>query len=171
MQVEYLTVESRGVDIEREYGVPIVNKRVSVTPISLVGGAASPEGYLKIAHTLQRAADTLGTLAVIAAVAVDCAGSLLAQTLCVLGAGNVACAPQSLVKGRSQLVLADDEIDAVFYMTGWNSRVKYAIETMKAGKYVVVQTAPAVLKQRTRESTNIPLFLRAQDQISFHTHP
>jgi len=49
-----------GCDIEKMYGIPIVNKRVSVTPISLVGGAASPEGYLKIAHTLQRAADTLG---------------------------------------------------------------------------------------------------------------
>ena len=46
--------------IEKMYGIPIVNKRVSVTPISLVGGAASPEGYLKIAHTLQRAADALG---------------------------------------------------------------------------------------------------------------
>ena len=49
-----------GVDIEREYGIPIVNKRVSVTPVSLIGGAISPEGYLKLAHTLQRAADTLG---------------------------------------------------------------------------------------------------------------
>ena len=49
-----------GNDIEKMYGIPIVNKRVSVTPISLVGGAASPEGYLKIAHTLQRAANTLG---------------------------------------------------------------------------------------------------------------
>ena len=49
-----------GNDIEKMYGIPIVNKRVSVTPISLVGGVASPEGYLKIAHTLQRVADTLG---------------------------------------------------------------------------------------------------------------
>ncbi|MBQ3063437.1 MAG: PFL family protein [Clostridia bacterium] len=49
-----------GVDIEHEYGIPIVNKRVSVTPISLIGGSISPEGYLKLAHTLQRAADTLG---------------------------------------------------------------------------------------------------------------
>ena len=49
-----------GEGIERKYGIPIVNKRVSVTPISLVGGACSPEDYLRIAHTLQRAADTLG---------------------------------------------------------------------------------------------------------------
>ena len=49
-----------GADIEKMYGIPIVNKRVSVTPVSLIGGASTPEGYLKIAQTLQRAADTLG---------------------------------------------------------------------------------------------------------------
>lgn len=49
-----------GCDIEKEYGIPIVNKRVSVTPVSLIGGAVSPEGYLKIARTLDRAAKTLG---------------------------------------------------------------------------------------------------------------
>ena len=49
-----------GADIEKMYGIPIVNKRVSVTPISLIGGNTSPEGYIKIAQTLQRAANTLG---------------------------------------------------------------------------------------------------------------
>ena len=49
-----------GSDIEKQYGIPIVNKRVSVTPISLIGGNISPEGYIKIAQTLDRAADTLG---------------------------------------------------------------------------------------------------------------
>ena len=49
-----------GADIEKMYGIPIVNKRVSVTPVSLIGGASTPEGYLKIANTLQRAADALG---------------------------------------------------------------------------------------------------------------
>ncbi len=49
-----------GNDIEIKYGIPIVNKRVSVTPVSLIGGNCSPEGYIKIAQTLQRAADTLG---------------------------------------------------------------------------------------------------------------
>ncbi len=49
-----------GVDIEHKYGIPIVNKRVSVTPVSLIGGNMSPHGYLKLAHTLQRAATTLG---------------------------------------------------------------------------------------------------------------
>ena len=51
-----------GQAIEREYGIPIVNKRISVTPIALVGGSAcrTPEDYVKIARTLDRAAKTTG---------------------------------------------------------------------------------------------------------------
>ena len=49
-----------GCDIEKEYGIPIINKRVSVTPISLVGGKYSKDDYVKIAKTLDRAAHTLG---------------------------------------------------------------------------------------------------------------
>ena len=49
-----------GEEIEKKYGVPIVNKRISVTPISLITGGVSADGCLKMAHTLQRAADTTG---------------------------------------------------------------------------------------------------------------
>ncbi len=49
-----------GEEIAKDYGVPIVNKRVSVTPVSLVGGNLTPDGYMKLARTLDRAADTLG---------------------------------------------------------------------------------------------------------------
>ena len=43
-----------GHDIERDFGIPIVNKRISVTPIALVGGAAckKPEDFVTIAKTL-----------------------------------------------------------------------------------------------------------------------
>lgn len=51
-----------GQSIEREYGIPIVNKRISVTPIALVGGSAckSPEDFVTIAKTLDRAAHEVG---------------------------------------------------------------------------------------------------------------
>ncbi len=51
-----------GEDISREFGVPIVNKRISVTPISLIGGSAckSKEDYVSIAKTLDRAAHEVG---------------------------------------------------------------------------------------------------------------
>ena len=51
---------STGCDIEKEYGIPIINKRVSVTPISMVGGRFDSDDYVKIAKTLDRAAHTLG---------------------------------------------------------------------------------------------------------------
>ena len=53
---------STGEEIEREFGIPIVNKRISVTPISLVGGGAckTPEDFVTIAKTLDRAAKEVG---------------------------------------------------------------------------------------------------------------
>ena len=47
-------------EIEHTYGIPIINKRISVTPISLVGGAMDREGYLKAALAMEKAAQTLG---------------------------------------------------------------------------------------------------------------
>jgi len=49
-----------GEDIEKEYGIPIVNKRISVTPISLVAESSDEENYVKFAETLDRAADAVG---------------------------------------------------------------------------------------------------------------
>lgn len=49
-------------DISREFGVPIVNKRISITPISLVGASCckTPEDYVKIAQTLDKVAEEVG---------------------------------------------------------------------------------------------------------------
>lgn len=51
-----------GQEIEHEFGIPIVNKRISVTPIALVGGAAcrTPDDYVEIAKTLDKAAKEVG---------------------------------------------------------------------------------------------------------------
>ncbi|MBR3638443.1 MAG: PFL family protein [Lachnospiraceae bacterium] len=51
-----------GKDIEREFGIPIVNKRISVTPIAMIGSACckSPEDYALIAHTLDDVAKEVG---------------------------------------------------------------------------------------------------------------
>ena len=53
---------STGQAIEAQYGIPIVNKRISVTPIGLVGGAAckTPEDYVELAMVLDRAAEIVG---------------------------------------------------------------------------------------------------------------
>ena len=51
-----------GEEISRDFGVPIVNKRISITPISLVGASCckTPADYVEIAKTLDRAACELG---------------------------------------------------------------------------------------------------------------
>jgi len=53
---------STGQAIEKEFGIPIVNKRISITPISLVGAAACkcPEDYVVLAKALDRAAKKVG---------------------------------------------------------------------------------------------------------------
>ena len=49
-----------GEEIEAEFGIPIVNKRISVTPIALVAGACQTDSYVEIAKTLDAAAKTCG---------------------------------------------------------------------------------------------------------------
>lgn len=49
-----------GEEIELEYGIPIINKRISVTPISLVAQASEDTNYIAYAKTLDEAAATVG---------------------------------------------------------------------------------------------------------------
>ena len=51
-----------GKDIENEFGIPIVNKRISITPISLVGGnvCKTPDDFVELAKVLDAAAKKVG---------------------------------------------------------------------------------------------------------------
>ncbi len=53
---------STGKEIERDFGIPIVNKRISVTPVSIIGASAckTPKDYVSIAKTLDRAGKAVG---------------------------------------------------------------------------------------------------------------
>ena len=57
-EAEYLV--KTGEDLECELGVPIINKRISVTPISLIGGASNLPNYVPIARALDKAAKAVG---------------------------------------------------------------------------------------------------------------
>lgn len=46
--------------IQAEYGIPIINKRISVTPISIVAAASGDSDYVAYAQTMEKAAETLG---------------------------------------------------------------------------------------------------------------
>lgn len=49
-----------GEQIQEEYGIPIINKRVTVTPIALIAAASHDKDYVKYALTLDKAAHALG---------------------------------------------------------------------------------------------------------------
>ena len=51
-----------GNEIEREYAIPVVNKRISITPVGIIGAAAckTPEDFVTIARTLDKAAKEVG---------------------------------------------------------------------------------------------------------------
>ena len=76
--------------LEREYGIPIVNKRISVTPIAQIAAACSDNDLTPLAHAMDRAAETLG---------IDFMGGFSA--LVHKGIGNadkrlIACIPEAL---------------------------------------------------------------------------
>lgn len=47
-------------EVEREYGIPIINKRIAVTPISIVAGASTDTDYVEYAKILDKAAEEVG---------------------------------------------------------------------------------------------------------------
>ena len=51
---------STGNDIEKEYGIPIINKRISVTPIAQIASSCDSESYSEIGQALDNAAHTCG---------------------------------------------------------------------------------------------------------------
>jgi len=57
-QAEHLV--RAGEDIEAEYGVPIINKRISVTPIAIAAEACRTDSYVAVAEALDRAANAVG---------------------------------------------------------------------------------------------------------------
>lgn len=46
--------------VSKKYGIPIINKRISVTPIALVAGACDDDNYIEFAKTLDKAAEKVG---------------------------------------------------------------------------------------------------------------
>ena len=52
-------LNATGDEIQREYGIPIINKRISVTPIALVAEGTTPDGYVAVAQALDRASQVM----------------------------------------------------------------------------------------------------------------
>lgn len=74
-----------GDEIGKEFGIPIVNKRISVTPIALIGNAAckTEEDFVSIARTLDRVAEVTGVNFIGGYSALVCKGSTPADKLLI----------------------------------------------------------------------------------------
>ena len=87
---------SVGAKIEREFGIPIVNKRISVTPIALVGGSAckKPEDFVTIAKTLDRAAAAVGANLIGGYSALVCKGMTTADEMLIRSIPKALCSTE-----------------------------------------------------------------------------
>ena len=87
---------SVGAKIEREFGIPIVNKRISVTPIALVGGAAckKPEDFVTIAKTLDKAAAAVGANLIGGYSALVCKGMTTADEMLIRSIPKALCSTE-----------------------------------------------------------------------------
>ena len=89
---------STGKEIELEFGIPIVNKRISVTPISLIGASAckSPEDFVTLAKTMDEAAKQVG---------VNLIGGYSA-----LVSKGMTCAEENLIRSIPQALACTDRV-------------------------------------------------------------
>ena len=87
---------SVGAKIEREFGIPIVNKRISVTPIALIGGSAckKPEDFVTIAKTLDRAAAAVGANLIGGYSALVCKGMTTADEMLIRSIPKALCSTE-----------------------------------------------------------------------------
>ena len=133
-------------DMEKSYGVPIINKRVSVTPVSMIGGDMGPDAYVRIARTLQRAADALGInfiggysalvqkgMTVGAKNLIESIPEALATTSCVCSSVNVASTKAGI--NMDAVKLMGEIIKKTAYLTKENDSIGCA-------KLVVFANAP-----------------------------
>ena len=142
-----------GEDIENNYCIPIVNKRISVTPIALVGGAACkcPEDFVTIAKTLDRAAKKVG---------VNFIGGYSA-----LVSKGMTTADENLIRSIPQALAETDivcsSINVGSTMTGIN------MDAVKLMGEIVKKTAEATKEQDSLGCAKLVIFCNAPDDNPF----
>ena len=142
-----------GEAIEVEYGIPIVNKRISVTPIALVGGAAckKPEDFVTLAKTLDRAAHEVG---------VNFIGGYSA-----LVSKGMTPAEELLIRSIPE-VLANTERVCSSINVG-STKTGINMDAVKLVGEIVVETAKATADQDSLGCAKLVVFCNAPDDNPF----
>ena len=142
-----------GEDIENNYCIPIVNKRISVTPIALVGGAACkcPEDFVTIAKTLDRAAKKVG---------VNFIGGYSA-----LVSKGMTTADENLIRSIPQ-ALAETDIVCSSINVG-STKTGINMDAVKLMGEIVKKTAEATKEQDSLGCAKLVIFCNAPDDNPF----
>ena len=144
---------STGEAISTEYGIPIVNKRISVTPIALIGGAAckTSEDFVTIAETLDRAAKTVGVNFIGGYSALVSKGMTPAEKLLIESI------PQAMAK--TERVCSSVNVGST--RTGIN------MDAVKLMGEIVLETAEATKDQDSLGCAKLVVFCNAPDDNPF----
>ena len=142
-----------GDKIAAEFGIPVVNKRVSVTPIALVGGVAchTTEDFVSIAKTLDRAAKTIGVNFIGGYSALVCKGMTPAEELLIRSI------PQALAV--TERVCSSVNVGST--KTGIN------LDAVKLMGEIVLETAEASKEQDSLGCAKLVVFCNAPDDNPF----
>ncbi len=142
-----------GEEIAREFGIPIVNKRISVTPIALVGGAAcrSEEDFVSIARTLDRVAHEVGV-------------NFLGGYSALVSKGMTA-ADELLIRSIPQALAATERVCSSVNVG--STRTGINMDAVKLMGEVILQTAEHTREADSLGCAKLVVFCNAPDDNPF----
>ena len=142
-----------GEKISMEYGIPIVNKRISVTPAALIGGEAlrSTQDYAALAKTLDKAADATG---------VNFIGGYSA-----LVSKGMTAADETLIRSIPQALSTTERVCSSVNVG--STRCGIDMDAIKLMGEVILETAKATRKQDSLGCAKLVVFCNAPDDNPF----
>ncbi len=142
-----------GEEISKEFGIPIVNKRISVTPIALVGGAAckKPEDFVTIAKTLDKVAHEVGVNFIGGYSALVCKGMTTTDELLI----------RSIPQALAQTERVCSSINVGSTKTGLN------MDAVRLMGEIVVETAEMTKDEDSIGCAKLVVFCNAPDDNPF----
>ena len=142
-----------GKDIENEFGIPIVNKRISITPISLVGGnvCKTPDDFVELAKVLDAAAKKVGVNFLGGYSALVSKGMTKADELLI----------RSIPKALAETDFVCSSVNVGSTKTGIN------MDAVRLMGDIVVETAQATKEQDSLGCAKLVVFCNAPDDNPF----
>ena len=142
-----------GEDISKEFGIPVVNKRISVTPIALIGGAAckSPENFVTLAQTLDKAAKEVGVNFIGGYSATVCKGMTRADEL--------------LIRSIPEALAATERVCSSINLGSTKTGIN--MDAVRLMGDIVLETAHATKEQDSLGCAKLVVFCNAPDDNPF----